>query len=267
MYPYDDDYYKAELYYSRPPTGEERRAAVQLAKELEMVTYPSRQKIKVATQIPPGTVVMGQAMLYTQQRLTNAELTAKPFRTLHRERTIKTPLIVGGICDISGSMSGAQEPLGVSRWILSEAIHRVGGTMAVALMGNTGYPIQAPHERVKSVEVYHANGPHEDFPHAFRLIDGALDIIDSPGARLLVIITDGNFVMTGAVEYAEKMMDLCRKSGVAVIWLTMGQNFAREDGYGWGSVISAYGKSPVQVAKMLGKEVISEFRRVAPQHM
>lgn len=248
---------------TRPPTGDERKAAVRLASKLQRVTYPTRARTKRFSMDPPGKVYMKGLLEYTAQIQQRRMVTAKPFIQMKKGPATKTPIKVGIMCDVSGSMGSAQEPLGVARWVLSEAIHMVNGSVAAALFGTDGHPIQAPHERVRNIEIYEAYGSHENYMQGFRLIDSALDLIDGDGARLLVIITDGHFVLEEAVDYAEVTMDMCRRAGVAVVWMSVSSDyFARPDAYGHGHVLNAYGKTPVQVADMLGEEVVQQFQKV-----
>ena len=210
---------------------------------------------------------MGEAMRQYQQIEMKQPVTAQPFIQNKKARTIHTPITCGIMCDISGSMSRAQLPLGIARWVLADAIHQVNGSVATVLFGNYGHAIQAPHEKVRKIEVYEAGGGHENFVEGFSLIDGGVDLIDGHGARLLVIITDGHFVLSEAVEYAEVVMDMCKRAGVAVIWVTIKEYFARPDAYGHGKIVEVGTKNPLEMARVLGDAVIDEFRRVAPQHM
>lgn len=252
--------------HSRKPTTEERRAATRLAADLRRVSYPTRAKTKVREQLPPGRVNPRRHMLKQQQRRMHQPVTAKPYTTIKRDRVVHTEMKVGIIADISGSMHSVMEPVAVSRWVLADAVHQVNGRVATVLMGNYGYPIQAPHERVTNVEVFDANGRHENISDSFPLIDSALDLIDGEGARLLVMVTDMHFVMNGAQAYAEKIMDMCRRAGVAVLWLNTGGYVAREDAYGHGEIVDVRGMSSIEMAETIGKAVVETFRRAAPQH-
>lgn len=252
---------------TRKPTGEEKSAAVMLAKQLRKVTYPSRAKTKVRTATPPGQVSVREAMQRRAQRSKRMQPTAKPFTQVKRAPTVHTPLKVGIMCDVSGSMAAAQEPLGVARWVLADALHRVQGEVATVLFGTEAHPVQHPKKPQGDVEIYHASGRWEQYVDGFSLIDSALDLIDGDGARLLVIITDGHFVRDDAVEYAGETMAMCREAGVAVLWVDVSGYFAREDDcYGHGSLLDARRMSAVSFARALGDAVVKEFKRVAPQH-
>ena len=253
--------------YTREPTKEEKQPAVRLARDLKKVTYPDRAKTKVRSKIPPGRLDTKRYLQRKAQRKLNLPKTAEPFRTTKRAKTVHTPIAMGVMCDVSGSMAMAQEPLAVARWVLAEALHQVQGKVAVTLFGDVGYPIQSSKERVKRVEVYSGIGGMEDFESGFSLLDSELDLIDGHGARLVVIITDGHFVLNEATEYAEEMMDECRRNNVGVIWLDINDYFARpQDCFGHGRLVSVNGESALVVAKLLGEAVLDEFRRVAPQH-
>lgn len=251
----------------RAPSADERKAATRLARKLRTVTYPDRAKVKTRSATPPGRVKMRGAKDAYAQRQMRVEQTAKPFAVKKREKTVHTQIRVGIGCDISGSMSYAQEPLAVARWVLADALHQVNGEVATVLYGNQAHGIQAPRERQTKIEVYTANGSSEDYIGGFSMLDAALDLIDGDGARLLVMITDGHFVRRDAAEYAETTMDMCRRAGVAVIWVDVSGYFARsEDAYGYGTVVHAEGVTPIQLADLLGDAVVEEFRHQAAQH-
>lgn len=250
----------------RKPTPQERQAATRLAQALRKVSYPTRAKTKVQVEAPPGRVKIRQAAQMTAQRQARVQQTAKPFTAIQRAKTIHTQIRVGIMCDISGSMRAAEEPLAVARWVLADALDQVNGEVATVLFGNEAHGVQAPRERVTDIEAFDHNGGSEDYVGGFSMIDAALNLIDGDGARLLVIITDGHFVRSDAVQYAEVTMDMCKRAGVAVIWMDMGGYFARSDGYGYGTVVSAEKKTAIQIADMLGQAVVDEFRHAAKQH-
>lgn len=252
--------------YTRQPTTEESMAAFDLAHRLREVSVPAVDEYEVWSDEPPGYIDMAEAMHHTAQVALNVEPTARMYVDYDREVGIDTPITVGIACDVSGSMGGAQESLGVARWILTEAISQVNGKIAAVLFDERAHGIQAPGEQVHEVEVYEANGGYENYTEAFSMLDGALDLIDGTGARLLVVISDGHYGKTWAVDYAEQTMDMCRVAGVGVVWLNVSNYFARQDAYGHGTIVDAPGFTPVQVAEALGEAVIEEFRKAAPTH-
>lgn len=248
---------------SRPLTGSERQGVNSLAHRLLQVANPGRSITKVSRETPPGRLNMKEVFRgITQEMRGNTRVVTKPYIAQEVGPAPNVPLTVGCMADISGSMYDAMEPLAVARSSLAIAVHQVHGTVATVLFGNNAYGIQAPHEVVSNVEVYEANGSYEDYVNGFSMIDSALNLVDGDGARLLVIMTDGHFVLREATEWAEKSMDMCRRNGVAVIWMTMDKYFAREDTFGWGRLVVADKMSPQGVAELLGNAVVEEFKRV-----
>lgn len=250
----------------RRPNVDERKAATRLAKDLRQVSYPTRAKTKVRRAEPPGRVNVREAKRGMAQRQARVEVTAKPFKAVQRAKTVHTQLRVGIGCDISGSMRPAEEPLAVARWVLADALHQVNGEVATVLFGNDAHGVQAPRQRVTDIEVFQHNGGAENYVAGFSMLDAALDLIDGDGARLLVLFTDGHFVLSEAIRYAEVTMDMCKRAGVAVVWVDVTGYFARPDTYGHGTLVQANGMTPVQVAEALGKAVIDAFRSQAAQH-
>lgn len=252
--------YGAYLDFTRAPESSERKAATALARKLRQVKHPAVKPTRRNHTRPPGQLDVREAMRLTHQVSANQRITAKPFIHTAVDRTKTADLKVGIMCDISGSMSSAQEPLAVSRWVLADAVHAVGGEVATVLFGDDAHGVQRGKQRQTEIEVFDARGGWENYIPAFSMIDGELDLIDGDGARLLVIITDGRFNDRGAVRYAEETMDMARKAGVVVVWLSVSGYFQREDGYGHGKVIDGHGKSATEIATMLGNEVLDAFR-------
>lgn len=252
---------------SRDPSSEERAAATKMAAKLRKVVYPSRQRTKVLTPEPPGRINSRELVRLAQQIDSGIPITAKPFRIVKRAKTIHTPIKVGIMCDVSGSMARAQLPLAVTSWALADALHQVQGKVSVVLFGTNAYPIHSSRDRVTKIEVYDATGSHEDFESGFSLIDADLNFFDEDGARLLVIITDGHFVLESATDYAEYVMEMCRRKNIGVIWVDISGYFARpHDRFGNGELLNVKGMDATEIAEALGEKVIEEFRRVAPQH-
>ena len=246
----------------RKPTPEERAGATDIARALRKIRHPSVEKVRKNQERPPGRLHMKEAMRMTQQISQKKQITAKPFLNTHAGRKRHTDLRVGIMCDISGSMSYAQEPLAVARWMLADAVHAIQGQVATVLFGDNAHGVQRGKERQRDIEIFRATGGWENYIPAFSMIDGELDLIDGDGARLLVIITDGYFNDSDVVAYAEKTMEMARQSDCAVVWLSVSGRFYREDAYGYGKLIDATGMSAVEIATALGNEVVSEFQRV-----
>lgn len=248
------------------PTHDLLVGATALTDELRKVTYPKRGWVERLHEDPPGRLVASQLIQRRAQIAKSGQPTAKPFRHRTREKVQLTSISAGLMFDASGSQGNVQEAVGAAIWLMAEALDRVHGRVAAVRFGANAHPILAPGEKLNEVEVYNADDAWENFVDGFSLVDGALDLIDGEGARLLFIVTDGYFNDARAVEYAEVVMDMCRLSGVAVVWLDAGNGFARPDAYGHGEIVSVAGMNPVKVAELIGETIVEEFRKVAPQH-
>ena len=254
-----------EPWSQRKPEPEEMAAAAGLSKRLLSVTYPARGYTYTPSMRPPGRLVVNQAMRLRQQRNRGEIPSAKPFLTRKMETAIHTPIKCGFGFDGSGSQSGIQEAVGVVRYVTTDALQRVHGEVAAVQFKSRAIPIQAPGERVPMVERYGTGGGSENFREAFAMLDGALDLLDGEGARLLVVVTDGIW-SDHQIRFAEEVMQEARRKRLAVVWVDSGNGFARPDAFGFGEIIRTANKRPAQVADLIGDAIIRQFRLVAPQH-
>jgi hypothetical protein len=127
-------------------------------------------------------------------------------------------LTVGVMVDISGSMYSAMEPMATTAWVMSEAVRRVQGRTAMVYYGNEVFPTLKPGQHLDQVNVWEANDGYEKFDEAFRALDGALNLLNGSGARLLVVTSDGAYRSKEA-ERAIHWVTRCKQAGVAVLWL------------------------------------------------
>jgi hypothetical protein len=91
--------------------------------------------------------------------------------------------------------------------------------------GSDVFPTLKVGQRLKDVNVYSAPDGTEKFDRAFRALDGALNLLNGEGARLLVVVSDGHYT-SEEMESAKAWVARCSKNGVAVLWLPIGDNGA-----------------------------------------
>ena len=120
--------------------------------------------------------------------------------------------------DISGSMGSAMNPMATTAWIMSEAAHRVQARYAQVYFGNDVFYSSKPLTREYEVNTYTANDSTEQFNKAFKALDGTLNLLHGTGARMLVVVSDGEYTPAER-EHAIKWMIACKEAGVAVIWI------------------------------------------------
>ena len=209
------------LVEERPPSSNERRAAVSLSQQLERAKYRDRQVVKSKSQIPPGRLNSRQMLAGAEQRSRGVAVTAEPFARKQRKYTEEPTLTVGTLVDISGSMGDAMEPMASMSWVLSEATKRVQGRCATVYYGSDVFPVLKPGQHLEKVKVYDAPDGTEKFDRAFKALDGSLNLLNGDGARLLVIVSDLDYV---AYERSamQKWVSRCREAGVAVVVIPFG---------------------------------------------
>lgn len=211
----------SKLTERRQPESAERVAAVTISKALEKAKYRDRERTQSASVTPPGrlrtrAIVQGHAL-----RERNVMTQTEPWRRVQRKQVDDPTLTVGVMVDISGSMSSAMSPMASAAWILSEAVKRVQGKVAMVYYGSGVFPTLAPGQHLDEVKVYTAEDGTEKFDEAFRALDGGLDLLNGSGARLLVVVSDGEYTPDERGK-AKKWIERCQRDGVGVLWIGAG---------------------------------------------
>ena len=211
----------SKLAEERLPSALERASAVRIAQALERAKYRDRVRVESASATPPGrlrtrAVVQGRA-----QRDRGVMDTTAPWNRVQRKHVDDPNLTIGVMVDISGSMRSAMEPLASAAWILSEATRRVHGRTAMVYYGDDVFPTLKAGQHLDKVRVYTAGDSTEEFGKAFQALDGALDLLNGSGARLLVVDSDGHY-RSDQQRIAEDIVKQCDRAGVAVLWLGVG---------------------------------------------
>jgi len=248
------------LQETRPPTGEERAAAVKVAALLEKAKYRDRDATEVASVVPPGRLrtraVVQAAALRDRGVMTQAE----PWRRTVRKQTDDPTLTVGVMVDISGSMSTAMEPMATTAWVMSEAVRRVQGRCAMVYYGNDVFATLAPGEHLRDVRVYTARDYTEKFDTAFRALDGSLNLLAGNGARLLVVVSDAQYTSV-ETAHARRWVAECERAGVAVLWLPFDSGEVASRVAGEAAVVAGV-LDPVDAADRIGRAAAASLSRV-----
>jgi hypothetical protein len=208
----------SRLRETRKPTPEERIAAVQIAQLLEKAKYRERDAIEIASITPPGRLRTRQMVQGQALRERGVMQQVAPFRRTVRKHTDDPTLTVGVMVDISGSMGSAMNPMATTAWVMSEAVRRVQGKCAMVYYGNDVFPTLKAGQHLTDVNVYTAEDGTEKFDKAFRALDGSLNLLNGSGARLLVVVSDGQYTHDER-EHARKWLARCNDAGVAILWL------------------------------------------------
>lgn len=245
---------RSVLRETRNPTAEERISAVKIAQALDKARYRDRIRIESASAMPPGRVrtralIQGEA--YRERGIMHD---VQPFQHVQRKHTDDPNLTIGVMVDISGSMSTAMQPMASAAWILSEAVRRVQGKVAMVYYGDGVFPTLKAGQHLEKVNVYSASDGTEKFDEGFQALDGALNLLNGSGARMLVIVSDGEYT-TAQREKARKWVKRCGQAGVGVLWIGAGSYGDNAQRYcnGKESVFARMESSATASADMIGK--------------
>lgn len=249
---------RSRLYQERQPTNLERQAAIKIGRDLEKAKYHDRIKIESDSVLPPGRLRSRSVMQGAAYKQKHMHIQVEPFRRVQRKHEVDPNLTVGVMTDISGSMGGAMEPMGVTGWVMNEAVRRIQGRIAMVNYGHSVTPVLAPGQHMKNVRIYSAPDGSEAFSLGFRALDGALNLLNGTGARLLVIVSDGNYKSSENAE-SEKWLKRCHEEGVAVLWLGYGNPYGAErhiEATGGHAELIIPANTPVETAKQIGSAAI-----------
>lgn len=255
----------SRLIEKRDPKGNERAAAVRLAKDLEKARYRDRVVDERTSVTPPGRLKMRQAMAGDVQRERGMSVTAEPWKSKRRFHTEDPELKVGLMTDISGSMRRAMEPMAVTSWVLSEAVRRVQGKVAQVYYGNDVFPTLAPGQHLDKVHVYSASDMTEKFDRGFRALNGKMGLLGGSGARLLVVVSD-LYHNPDEVQAATEWFRRCKRDGVAVVVVAPSEDQARRCTRivgANGTVVTIDLHDTAATARMIGAAAVKELQRAS----
>ncbi|HEY2261242.1 MAG TPA: VWA domain-containing protein [Streptosporangiaceae bacterium] len=205
---------------TRDPHQEEIAAARRLARTLREATAGQRATTTVTSKVPPGRLRMGKALAIQAQRAAGAVPTAEPFTRTISRRVPAPPLRVGIACDISGSMGAFTGPVASAAWILARAAsHLPVAQTATVLFGEAVHALTRPGGTPAQVSDFDATDGTESACHAIDALDGALALSKPGTARLLVIVSDAEFVGYGEPAGVQQRITRLHRAGCGVIIL------------------------------------------------
>jgi hypothetical protein len=130
--------------------------------------------------------------------------------------------------------------------------------------GTGVFPTLKPGQRLREVNIYSASDNTENFEDAFAAIDGSLNLLYGSGARLLVIVSDGQY-RTNQLLAAKKAVEDCKRNGVGVLWL----NFSSNDYYikdllqNNGEIVSVDTSDPTKATIAIGQAATKALMAVS----
>jgi hypothetical protein len=111
-------------------------------------------------------------------------------------------------------------PVASAAWILARAAAAIpAATTATVIYGRTVRPVTWPGRGPARVTEFTATGNYESFCQAVDALDGALGLSRRGAARLLVIVSDGNYKKTEPAD-GQKRITRLAAAGCGILWLT-----------------------------------------------
>jgi hypothetical protein len=209
----------SRLTETRLPSAQERAGAVKVAQMLEKAKYQERSVIEVGSVAPAGRLNTRAVIQREAYRAQGIKTQVPTWRKTVRKHTDDPNLSIGVLVDVSGSMGSAMNPMAITAWILSEAGRRVQAKTAMVYFGSGVFSTLKVGQRLDKVQVYTAPDGTEKFGEAYKALDGELGLTWGVGAKLLVVVSDGEFVPSENRAVTEAIAE-CARTGVAVLWVS-----------------------------------------------
>ena len=202
-------------YGLRQPVPEETTAALMLSQRCNEISIAGDRMDTVKSLLPPGKPKFSR-MVANRVASQRGELPTK--KAYNRRRITPSPrteIKAGVLIDVSGSMTH-YSMLGLSlAWVIGSAINQLGGKVATVLFSNLAVPVASPTEQSNAVVMTGTSAGDHVMSEAQLMADGALDLIDGDGARLLFVFSDGEFGYRNETKYLREAVD----AGVHVVWI------------------------------------------------
>jgi len=260
----------SRLIETRKPEGEERAGAVLLSQMLDKAKYVERSVTEVNSVIPQGRL-RPRALVQKKALESKGVRSEVPtWRATKRKHNDDPTLKIGVMVDISGSMGSAMNPMASTAWIMSEAGRRVQARTAMVYYGSDVFATLKPGQHLTDVTVYTAPDHTEQFDRAFQALNGGLDLFSGVGARLLVVVSDGQYTNAEHAK-ATAWVKECQRNGVGVVWITFDGNAYSARGIVAGTDATVVnidnGESEATAALAIGKAATEAMNRVAVRKM
>jgi hypothetical protein len=245
----------------RSPNADELIAAVTIGQWLEKAKYRERDEHEIASVLPPGRLRTRAIVQNAALKSRGVNQRVEPFRRTVRKHTEDPTLHVGVMVDISGSMGSAMQPMATTAWVMAEAVNRIQGECAMVYFGNDVFPTLKAGQRLPEVSVYSAMDGTEKFGKAFSALDGALNLLHGNGARLLVIVSDGQYT-TEETRKAREVVAKCKEAGVAILWLPFDSGRGANELAGDHAEVILEISNPAQAAETIGRAAERVMTRI-----
>lgn len=213
--------YKTTNWSEELPRPQVRAAANRLAKDLQNLTIPERSRVTSRTELPPGRLQTRAAVAQAADRSQGRKSTATPWESVRRVRTERPQLKVGIATDVSGSIARWQRVSSELTWAATKAFHTIGAKVAAVTFGDMVEVSLSPNEPIPSkVRIREARAPYEVIANAVDALDHALRLSAPDGARLLILVTDGQIVNEPQRRQFVKQVKRLKAAGVRIVMIS-----------------------------------------------
>jgi hypothetical protein len=251
----------SKLVEQRQPTSAELSASVRIGQWLEKAKYRERDEHEIASIVPPGRLRSKAILQNVALKSRGVNQRVEPFRRTVRKHTDDPTLNVGIMVDISGSMGSAMKPMATTAWVMSSAVNRIQGNCAMVYYGNDVFPTLKIGQKLSEVNVYSASDGTEKFSKAFQALDGALNLLHGNGARLLVVVSDGEY-SGDEVPKSREIVAKCKEAGVAILWLPFDSGRgARDIGGDYAEIVLGINQ-PEEASEIIGRSAERVMTRI-----
>ena len=251
----------SKLVEQRQPTSAELSASVRIGQWLEKAKYRERDEHEIASIVPPGRLRSKAILQNVALKSRGVNQRVEPFRRTVRKHTDDPTLNVGIMVDISGSMGSAMKPMATTAWVMSSAVNRIQGNCAMVYYGNDVFPTLKVGQKLSEVNVYSASDGTEKFSKAFQALDGALNLLHGNGARLLVVVSDGEY-SGDEVPKSRDIVAKCKEAGVAILWLPFDSGRgARDIGGDYAEIVLGINQ-PEEASEIIGRSAERVMTRI-----
>lgn len=181
-------------------------------------------------------------------------MTATPWRKPSRKTVDQPGLSCAVVFDSSATTRMFRKNLESSTWALSHAVATIGGTVSCWGFGGESFETIRPDTTPRQVPVVTDPGSQSSHgPASVARAAAAARLLESSGARVLIVFTDGA-LPEGDMEIIDEQMQRLGNDGVRCIAVKLGV-FGREFPISHGKVISC--SSPDDLDTVMLSEVIN----------
>lgn len=212
----------------RKPTDVEQRQAIALSQTFKQLRYRRPYMARHGVQTPGGRLDTRQLVQMTAQRTRGTAITATPWQRQMAIPNEQPGITAALVLDTSASMATSRQAILSLNWVLSQAAHTVGGTVATWGFGGDIFELIRAGTQPAQVPIAVDTGAGSDGAAlALARAADAAKLETCGGVRVAVVITDGSLDVPGSDEQSsslESVFHQLQQAGVITLMLQVGGN-------------------------------------------